>query len=60
MTPKRRCQFWPHVISSALAKRVGQWEVGGCATLGDCAWELLQLPVEKLWSMPSAFLHEWA
>ena len=38
-------------IGSALAERVGQWEVGGCTALADCAWLPLQLPVEKPWSM---------
>ena len=39
-------------IGSVLAERVGQGEVGGCTPLGDSAWRLLQLPVEKLWSAP--------
>ena len=38
-------------IGSALAERVGQGEVGGCTTLGDSAWWLLQLAVEKAWSV---------
>ena len=38
-------------IGSALAERVGQGEVGGCTPLGDSAWRLLQLAVEKPWSM---------
>ena len=29
--------------------RVGQGEVGGCIPLGDSAWRLLQLAVEKPW-----------
>ena len=37
-------------IGSALAERVGQGEVGGCTALGDSAWRLLQLAVEKAWS----------
>ena len=39
-------------IGSALAERVGQGEVGGCTPLGDSAWGLLQLAVEKPWSAP--------
>ena len=39
-------------IRFALAERVGQGEVGGCTALADSAWRLLQLPVEKPWSMP--------
>ena len=39
-------------IGSALEKMVGQEEVDGCAHLGDSAWWLLQLPVEKPWSVP--------
>ena len=39
-------------IGSALAKRVGQGEVGGCTALADSTWRLLELPVEKPWSMP--------
>ena len=35
---------------SVLAERVGQGEVGGCHSLGDSAWWLLQLAVEKSWS----------
>ena len=38
-------------IGSALAKRVGQGEVGGFTALPDSAWWQLQLPVEKAWSM---------
>ena len=39
-------------IGSTLAEiRVGQGEVGGCTPLGDSAWRLLQLAVEKPWSM---------
>ena len=37
-------------IGSALAERVGQGEVGGCTSLGDSSWRLLQLAVEKPWS----------
>ena len=50
-------EIWSHIISwcnlflkigSALAERVGQGgEVGGCHPLGDSAWRLLQLAVEK-------------
>ena len=39
-------------IGSALAERVGHGEVGGCIPLGDGACRLLQLVVEKLWSVP--------
>ena len=39
-------------IGSVLAERVGQGEVGGCSPLGDNAWRLLQLVVEKPWSGP--------
>ena len=39
-------------IGSTLAERVGQGEVDGCTALGDSAWQRLQLPVEKAWSMP--------
>ena len=39
-------------IGSALAERVGQGEVGGYTALADITWRLLQLPVEKPWSMP--------
>ena len=34
------------------SRKVGQGEVGGSTPLVDSAWRLLQLPVEKLWSMP--------
>ena len=37
-------------ISSALAERVGQGEVSGCTAVGDSAWQLLQLAIEKAWS----------
>ena len=37
-------------IGSALAERVGHGEVGGYTPLGDSAWRLLQLAVEKPWS----------
>ena len=39
-------------IGSGLAERVGQGEVGGYTPLADSAWWLLQLAVEKPWSMP--------
>ena len=39
-------------LGSVLAERVGQGEVGGCTPLGDSAWQLLQLAVERPWSMP--------
>ena len=49
-------------IGSALAERVGQGEVGGCISLGDSAWRLLQLAVEKPGQCRvgdmSAFLHK--
>ena len=38
-------------IGSALAERVGQGEVGGCTALADSAWWLLQLAIEKAWSV---------
>ena len=40
-------------IGSALAGSMGQGEVGGCTTLVDSAWQQLQLPVDRPWSMPS-------
>ena len=39
-------------IGSGLAERVEQGELGGCTRLGDSAWRLLQLAVEKSWSAP--------
>ena len=39
-------------IGSALAERVGRGEVSGCHPGGDSTWQLLQLAVEKPWSMP--------
>ena len=39
-------------IGSVVAERVGQGEVGGCTPLADSAWRLLQLAVDKPWSMP--------
>ena len=44
------CHQFVLKIGSVLAERVGQGEVGGCTHLGDSAWRLLQLAVEKLWS----------
>ena len=38
-------------ICFELAERVGQGEVGVCTPLADSAWQALQLPVEKPWSM---------
>ena len=38
-------------IGSALAERVGQEEVGGSTALADRAWRLLQLPIERAWSV---------
>ena len=53
-------------IGSALAEMVGQGEVSGCTALGDSAWGLLQLAVEKPWSTPGEQLaacntlsHHW-
>ena len=37
-------------IGSALTESVGQGEVGGCTTLADSAWWLLQLAIELAWS----------
>ena len=37
-------------VGSALAKMLGQGEVGGCTPLADSSWQLLQLAVEKAWS----------
>ena len=31
---------------------MGKGEVGGCHPEGDSAWQLLQLAVEKPWSVP--------
>ena len=39
------------MICSVLAEREGQGKVGGCTPLSDSAWRLLQLAVEKPWSM---------
>ena len=39
-------------IGSVLAEMVGQGEVGGCHSECDSAWRLLQLAVEKPWSVP--------
>ena len=36
-------------IGSALAEMMGQGEVGWCTPLGDSAWRLLQLAVERLY-----------
>ena len=36
-------------IGSELAERVGQGEAVGCTPLGDSAWRLLQLAIEKAW-----------
>ena len=38
-------------ILSVLAERVGQGEVGGCHPEGESAFWLLQLAIEKPWSM---------
>ena len=49
-------------MGSALAERMGEGEVGGFTPLGDSAWWLLQLAIEKpgqLWmTRSSAFLHK--
>ena len=42
-------------IGSALAERMGQGEVGGCITLGDSAWWLLQLAIQRAWSALAEF-----
>ena len=63
-----RCQFLATLsvgtIRCVLAERVGQGEEGGCTTLANSAWRLLQLAIEKPWLMPvghlSASLHKWA
>ena len=44
-------------IGSALAKRVGQGEVGGYNALPDSAWRLLQLAVEYPWLVLGGPLH---
>ena len=31
---------------------MGQREVGGCTPLGDSAWRLLQVAVQKPWPAP--------
>ena len=36
---------------SALTERVGQEEVGGCTALADSAWRVLQLAIERAWSV---------
>ena len=38
-------------IGSALTERVGHGDVGGCHPLGYSAWWLLQLAIEKAWSV---------
>ena len=38
-------------IGSALAERVGQGEVGRSTALAGNAWQLLQLAIERAWSM---------
>ena len=37
-------------IDSALAERLGQGEVGGCTSLADSTWRLLQLAIKMAWS----------
>ena len=39
-----------HFENRFLEERVGQEETGGCTTLGDSAWRMLQLAIEKAWS----------
>ena len=39
------------MIGSALAERVGQGEVSGCTALVGSAWQLLQLAIERAWSV---------
>ena len=34
---------------------MGQGEVGGCTALADSAWQLLQLAIEKAWSVLAWF-----
>ena len=60
MTPFGIISFWLHwyqlvqsilKVSSTLAERVGQGEVDGYTALADSAWQPLQLPVQKPWSM---------
>ena len=36
---------------SALAERVGEGEVDGFTTLADSVWQLLQLAIERAWSV---------
>ena len=44
-------------IASVLEK-MELGEVGGCTSQGDCAWRLLQLAVEKPWSVAGGlFVH---
>ena len=38
----------PHFV---VAERVRQGEVGGCTTSADSAWRLLQLAIERAWSV---------
>ena len=38
-------------IGSSLAEMVGQGEVGGCTALANSAWRLLQLAIERAWSV---------
>ena len=51
-----RCQLVQSVlkihVGSVLVERVGRGEVGRCHLEGDSAWQLLQLAIEKPWSMP--------
>ena len=66
MTAIAVIEIWPHIsyqlpqfvlkIGFALAERVRLEEVGGCHPLGDSAWRLLQLAVEKPWSVVGGLL----
>ena len=51
LTLAARYQLAQSVLKIA-SERVGQVEVGGCTPLADSAWRLLQLAVEKPWSVP--------
>ena len=46
------------MIGSALVEKVGQGEVSGCTPLDDSAWQLLQLAVKKLWSVPASLVSQ--
>ena len=38
-------------IGTVLAERMGQGDVGGCTHLAYSTWWLLELPIDKPWSM---------